>query len=128
MQFDRRWHISNWILKTTRGKIFQEWLLPTLLYFNESDFVFFWSFYCVIWNLWDKHVSRWHHISLPHFFWKTIVKENLLGMFLYAHIMRDHLQFSLLLLTEFKGINLLLFPLKSSENLLFFDDFRGNRS
>ena len=41
--------------------------------------------------------------------------------------MRDHLQFSLLLLTEFKGINLLLFPLKSSENLLFFDDFWGNR-
>ena len=35
---------------------------------------------------------------------------------------------SSVILNEFKRINKLLFPLKSSENLWFFDDFRGNRS
>ena len=41
---------------------------------------------------------------------------------------RDHLQISLLLLRKFKGINKILFPLKLSENLQFFDDFRGNKN
>ena len=37
---------------------------------------------------------------------------------------RGCLLISLLILTEFEGINQLLFPLKSSENLWFFEDFR----
>ena len=41
---------------------------------------------------------------------------------------RDCLQNSILLLSEFKRNNYLLLPLKSSENLLFSDDFRENRS
>ena len=41
---------------------------------------------------------------------------------------RDHLQISFLILNELKEINQLLFPLKSSENQMFPDDFRGNRS
>ena len=41
---------------------------------------------------------------------------------------RDHLQISLLLLRKFKGINKILFPLKLSENLQFFGDFRGNKN
>ena len=41
---------------------------------------------------------------------------------------RDHLQISFLILNELKEINQLLFPLKSSENQRFPDDFRGNRS
>ena len=128
MQFDRSWHISNWILKTTRGKIFQEWLLRHSCILKNQIVSFSDLSIALLWDLWGKHVSRWHHISLPHFFWKTIVKENLLDMFLHAHIMRNPLQFLLLILSEFKGINLLLLPLKWSENLLFFYDFRGNRS
>ena len=41
---------------------------------------------------------------------------------------KDRLRVSLLVLSEFKSINQLLFPLKASENLWFFDDFIGNRS
>ena len=37
--------------------------------------------------------------------------------------LRDRLQISLLILNEFKGINLLLFPLKLSENRRFADEF-----
>ena len=36
-------------------------------------------------------------------------------------------QISLLILSVFKEINSLLFPLKSSESHRFSDDFRGNR-
>ena len=38
---------------------------------------------------------------------------------------RNCAQILLLILTKFKRINWLLFPLKSSENLRFSDDFRG---
>ena len=38
------------------------------------------------------------------------------------------LQILVLMLCEFKRINYLLFPLKSSENHRFSDDFRGNRN
>ena len=48
-------------------------------------------------------------------------------MQIYFYI-KDRLQISLLILSEFKRINWLLFPLKSSENLWFSDDFRENRS
>ena len=41
---------------------------------------------------------------------------------------RDHLQISLLSLSKFNRIHYLLFPLKSSENRRFSDDFTGNRS
>ena len=37
--------------------------------------------------------------------------------------LRDRLQISLLILSEFKGINLLLFPLKLPENRRFADEF-----
>ena len=39
---------------------------------------------------------------------------------------RDHHQLLLLILSEIDRIKQLLFPLKSSENLWFSDDFRGN--
>ena len=38
---------------------------------------------------------------------------------------KDHLHISLLILSEFQPIKLLLFPL---ENLWHFDDYSGNRS
>ena len=41
---------------------------------------------------------------------------------------RDRRQISLLILSEFERINSLLFPVKSSKNLCFLDDFKGNRS
>ena len=41
---------------------------------------------------------------------------------------RDRLQGLLLILSKFKQTNYLLFPLKSSENHTFSDDFRENRS
>ena len=41
---------------------------------------------------------------------------------------RDHLQISLLILSEFNRINELLFPQKSSDYLWFSDGLRGNRS
>ena len=41
---------------------------------------------------------------------------------------RDNLQISLLILREYQRIDYLLPPVKSSENLGFSDDFRGNRS
>ena len=41
---------------------------------------------------------------------------------------RDRLQLSLLIFSQFKRINKLLFPLKSSDNLWFSYDFRGDRS
>ena len=41
---------------------------------------------------------------------------------------RDCFPVLFLILIEFKRINLLLFPLKSSESTWFSDDFRGNRS
>ena len=40
--------------------------------------------------------------------------------------LRDRLQIWLHILSKFKRINIQLFPLKSSENLWFSDDFRGN--
>ena len=43
-------------------------------------------------------------------------------------ILKDRLRIVLLILSEFKLITQLLFPLKSSENLWLSDDFRGNRS
>ena len=43
-------------------------------------------------------------------------------------IIRDRLQISLLTMSEFKCINWLLIPLKSSENLSFSDHFRGNKN
>ena len=43
-------------------------------------------------------------------------------------LFRDHWQISILLFHEYKGKSQLLFPLKSSENLWFSDDFRGYRS
>ena len=43
-----------------------------------------------------------------------------------ACYVRDHCQISLLKLSEFKRINQLLFPLKSSENLCFSDSFMRN--
>ena len=43
-------------------------------------------------------------------------------------VIRDRLQISLLVLTEFKWLNWLLFPLKSSENLGFLMIFMANRS
>ena len=48
--------------------------------------------------------------------------------FIFYDHLRDHLQILRLMLNEFKQINLLMFPLKSSENLRFSDDLRGNRS
>ena len=41
-------------------------------------------------------------------------------------ILRDGRKISLLILSEFRQINQLLFPLKSSENHSFSVDFRGN--
>ena len=41
---------------------------------------------------------------------------------------RDHLQISLLILRKFKQINRLIFPLESSENQRFANNFRRNRS
>ena len=41
-------------------------------------------------------------------------------------IVRDRLQISLLTLGKFKGLNSLLFHLKSSANLWFSDDSREN--
>ena len=41
---------------------------------------------------------------------------------------RSRHQISLLILSEFKRINQLLFPLKSPENQRFSDDFRGDKS
>ena len=42
--------------------------------------------------------------------------------------LKDCLQILLLILSEFKRINELLFLLKSSENHKFYDDFTGKRS
>ena len=44
------------------------------------------------------------------------------------HTFRDRHQIQLLISSKFKWINWLLFPLKSSENPRFSDDFKGNRS
>ena len=41
--------------------------------------------------------------------------------------LRDRRKISLLILSEFRRINLVLFPLKMSENLWFSDDFRGEQ-
>ena len=43
-------------------------------------------------------------------------------------ILNERLQISLPVLSEFKKIYELLFPLKSSENRSFSGDFRGNKS
>ena len=40
---------------------------------------------------------------------------------------RDRLQISLLILSEFKRVNQILLPVKSSENRRFSDHFMGNR-
>ena len=49
-----------------------------------------------------------------------VVTENLISL-------TDCHQFSPVILSKFERINELLLPLKSSENLWFSDDFRGNR-
>ena len=55
-------------------------------------------------------------------------KRNLFNMLKYWKTeIRDPLQISLLILSEFKRINQILIPLKSSENLWFSDD-KENRS
>ena len=56
---------------------------------------------------------------------KLTLRDHL-GIFSKAEKFR--LQISFLILSEFKWINWLLFHLKSSENLWFADDFRGNIS
>ena len=42
-----------------------------------------------------------------------------------SHVFRDRRQVWLAMLSQFKLINYLLFPLKSSQNHTFCDDFRG---
>ena len=42
--------------------------------------------------------------------------------------LKDHLQISPLILNEFEQIDEILSPLKSSKNLWFSDDFKGNRN
>ena len=60
---------------------------------------------------------------------KEIVSDFLSAKFFVPlRPLTDRIQISLLILTKFKGINLLLFPLKSSEILRFLDNFRGNKS
>ena len=46
----------------------------------------------------------------------------------FSEILKDRLQISLLILSEFKQIFQLLFSLISSESHRFLNDFRGNRS
>ena len=67
--------------------------------------------------------------------WKKsfTVYPSLTNTFFTEHLrttasIRDRLQISLLILSEFKYINELLLPLKSLKNLQFSDDFMGNRS
>ena len=43
-------------------------------------------------------------------------------------MIKDRFQIMLLILSEFKQINELLSPLKSSENLWFSSDFRGHKN
>ena len=61
-------------------------------------------------------------------FKNTFFIENLRNPDYCHQCLKDHREISLLMLSEFKRINYLLLPLKSSENLRFSDDFRGNRS
>ena len=59
--------------------------------------------------------------TLQRIFW--IILQGIQA-FRFMH----HLQILLLILKEFKWINYLLFPLKSSKSLCFSDDFRRKRS
>ena len=57
-----------------------------------------------------------------------MLERKKLYVIVSAVVVRDCLQISLLILSELKRINYLLFPLKSSENHRFFDDFSENRN
>ena len=60
-------------------------------------------------------------------FVSSCVSKKSIEVVLVSLLLRGRLQISSLL-SEFKGINSLQFPLKSSENLWFCDGFRGNRN
>ena len=75
----------------------------------------------------NKVVQR-TQIALFHSHQKNCFGRHQRQSFPYFGMMEDRLQISLLILREFKHINLLLLPLKSTENWRFSDDFKRNRS
>ena len=98
-------HVFNLILK-----------MKQMIWVSECRFYFFSSFcmkhvHLTIWLLFEFH-------SFCNF------AKNLQN----SMQVRDRLQIPLLKLSRFKRINQLLFPLKWSENLLFSDGFRGDRT
>ena len=72
------------------------------------------------WSLFNEFV----YYSMRQLFFKEICK-----IFKEANsVEHSRIKIMLLRLSEFKWINWLLFPLKSSENQWFFNHFRGNKS
>ena len=92
-----------------------------------SDFLVFplsalWKSKCFIQTKFSVCVA--HKLQVAEMLWVWYKKQ--LGQ--PGYYVRDCHQILLLILREFKRINLLPFPLKSSENSRRFDDLRGNRS
>ena len=72
-----------------------------------------------------KHFLRLH---LYFVFCDYLFKKLSLKKCHFSEILKDRLQISLLILSEFKQIIQLLFSLISLESHRFLNDFRGNRS
>ena len=95
--------------------------VPPPLWPQNADFVIFMQFLAIVLKL-SPHQ--------PTPFGKPCRQrtELLIRFSGNSFCLRDRLQISLLILSEFNQINSLLFSMKSSENQRFSDDFRGNRS
>ena len=102
--------------------IFPSWLLVMQEFFSSSRLMFLIHFF-VKWNCFP------HHWSLA--LWLidvSLARVDTMKLYYPRISLKDYLQISLLILSELKWIKQLLFPLKSSENQRFSDDFRRNRS
>ena len=86
-------------------------------------------YFCKRFHHWSKFLKViFHKFYLDHswILCPIFVEETL--NYTGIDFLRDRLQILPLMLSEFKGTDLLLFSLKSSENLRFSGDFRMNRS
>ena len=84
----------------------------------SANFIWKW---CLVCKLHNSHVNRVMNVL------SSFIK-GCHGLNFKFKSFRDFLLILLDILSEFKRINQLLFPLKLPENGRFFDDFLGNRS
>ena len=78
----------------------------------------------------ETHNGKLHFLCSANIFDRVLImplRSNIPISHFQPILLRNRLQILLLILSKFKQINWLLFPLKPSENLCLSDIFSGNR-